>query len=299
MAQAALKVIRPVVKAVSTLSPGISGRLAFRLFCTPVGHAKVNAANPAMRAAQQLFAGAEMRRVTTCNGYVRSFCFSPAGEARGTVALLHGWAGQALFMAGFVEPLLARGFRVVTFDLPAHGGSSGSRLNFPLAIEAFAAVLRAAGIGEGQPLAGMIGHSFGGALAKAAIAGGVPVFPAIRADRLASVSAPAGMQHYGRQFSHEIGLSARGHQAFEGEVMALTGRDMESFSGVAYLRQSGVPTLVIHSRDDRKIPFSDAETLAAAGPHVRLQPLSGLGHSRILFAKAAIGAAVAFIAGDD
>jgi pimeloyl-ACP methyl ester carboxylesterase len=230
---------------------------------------------------------------------VRSFSFAPKGEPRGTVALLHGWAGQALFMAGFVEPLLARGFRVVAFDLPAHGASSGRRLTFPLAIEAFGAVLRAAGLGGGEALAGMIGHSFGGALAKAAIAGGVPVFPAIRARRLVSLSAPAGMQQYGRQFSREIGLSERGHRAFEGEAMALTGRGMESFSGVAYLRQSHVPSLVIHSRDDRKIPFSDAEALAGAGAHVRLLPLSGLGHSRILFAKEAIGAAVDFVAGPD
>lgn len=37
------------------------------------------------------------------------------------VLLVHGWSSHTGCMAGFVDPLLERGFRVVAFDAPAHG----------------------------------------------------------------------------------------------------------------------------------------------------------------------------------
>lgn len=291
MAHAALKVIRPVVKLSSALSPRITGRFAFRLFCTPVGHARINAKNPQMRAAQALFAGAEKRVVSHGCGYVQTAWFEPAGAARGTVLVLHGWTGQSVFMAGFIEPLLEKGFRVVAVDLPAHGGSSGKRLTFPLAIEAITSVVR-----DHLPLAGIVAHSFGGAVALAAVAGGVEHFAPIPAHRVVTVAAPKAMQGYGQQFAAAIGLTKRGHAAFESEVMAIAGRPMESFSGEDYLRRTQVPTLVIHAPDDKEIPFSDAEALAAAGPHVELKATPGLGHRRILMAKAVHQSAADFIA---
>ncbi len=279
MAHAALKVIRPVIALSSTLSPKITGRLAFRLFCTPMGHAPINDANPVMRAAKALFARAETRVIPHGCGFVRTMWFEPPApsQARGTVLLLHGWTGQALFMSGFVEPLLARGFRVVAMDLPAHGGSSGRQLTFPLAIEAISSVVR-----DHLPLAGIVAHSFGGAIAAAAIAGGVEAYAPIPVRRLVTIAAPKAMQGYGREFSRQLGLTKRGLAAFEGEVMAITGRPMESFAGAEYLRRTLVPTLVMHAPDDKEIPFTDAEELASAGAHVALLPMPGLGHRRIL-----------------
>lgn len=290
MAHAALKVIRPVMKLSSTLSPDITGRLAFRLFCTPIGHARINDANPQMRAAKALFGRAEHRVVTHGCGYVKTAWFEPAGVSRGTVLVLHGCTGQSLFMAGFIEPLLEKGFRVVAMDLPAHGASSGKRLTFPLAIEAISSVVR-----DELPLAGIVAHSFGGAVALAAVAGGVEAFAPIPVHRIVTVAAPRAMQGYGRQFSETLGLTSRGHAAFEGEVMAIAGRPMESFSGTDYLRRTLVPTQVIHAPDDKEIPFSDADDLASAGAHVELVPMPGLGHRRILMSPAVHQSAADFI----
>lgn len=291
MAHAALKVIRPMVRVSSALSPKITGRLAFRLFCTPVGHAPINDANPTMRDAKALFETAQIRTVTHGCGYVRTAWFTPEARSRGTVLLLHGWTGQSLFMAGFVEPLLAQGFGVVAMDMPAHGGSSGRRLTFPLAIEAVSAVVR-----DALPLAGIVAHSFGGAVAMAAIAGGVEAFAPLPVHRLVTIAAPKAMQGYGRQFSHSIGLTKRGLAAFEDEVLAIAGRPMESFSGTQYLSRTLVPTLLMHAPDDKEIPFADAEELASAGRHVELRAMPGLGHRRILMDRQVQQAAAEFIA---
>ncbi|OYU49716.1 MAG: alpha/beta hydrolase [Rhizobiales bacterium PAR1] len=291
MTHAALKVIRPVVRLSSLISPRTTGRLAFHLFCTPIGHAKVNDTTPQGRAARALFARATARQVTHGCGYVQTFRFEPEGVSRGTVLVLHGWTGQSLFMAGFIEPLLAQGFRVIAMDMPGHGASSGRRLNFALGIEAISAVVR-----DEQPLAGIVAHSFGGAVALAAVAGGVEGFPPITARRVVTVASPRAMQGYGRQFSQQLGLTQRGHHAFEAEVLAVAGRPMESFCGAEYLRRTLVPTLVMHAPDDKEIPFSDAEALAEAGSHVELRAMPGLGHRRILMSRAVQQAAAEFIA---
>lgn len=293
MPQRALKVIRPVVRLSSRLAPRWTGRTAFHLFCMPMGHAPVDARSPAMVRAKAVFAGADVSRITHGCGHVRVARFHPQGAARGRVLVLHGWGGQALFMAGFVEALTARGYEAVAMDMPGHGGSSGRKLNFPLAIEAIAALARQ----NKQAFSGVIGHSFGGAVAMAAVAGGVPLFPPLGAQRLVTVSAPAAMAPYGRMFSKTLGLGARAHAAFEGEVLAVAGRPMESFSGVEYLQQVHLPTLLIHAPDDKEIPFADAERMAGVGAHVQLHAAPGLGHRRILFDEGVQQRAADFIAG--
>jgi pimeloyl-ACP methyl ester carboxylesterase len=291
MAYPALKVIRPVLRLSSTISPRLTGRLAFRLFCTPIGHAPVDPKKPMIQQAQALFRRAVSRTVPFCRGYVRAYTFEPETAARGTVLLLHGWTGQALFMAGFVQPLLTQGFRVVAMDLPAHGGSGGKLLNIPLAVEAVTAVTR-----DHLPLAGIVCHSFGGAVAMAAIAGGVEGFPALACDRLVTLAAPDAMKPYGEAFSAAIGLTRKGHHAFEARVHEVAGRPMDSFTGRTYLAQTQIPALVIHAPDDREIPFADAEALAAASPQARLLAMPGLGHRRILMDKQVQQAAARFIA---
>jgi pimeloyl-ACP methyl ester carboxylesterase len=216
----------------------------------------------------------------------------PEGTVRGTVLMLHGWTGEAIVMAGFIEALLERGFRVIAPDLPAHGGSSGRQLTFPLAMQALNALLR----GE-PPLAGIIAHSFGGSIGMAAMASGIAAFPPVSARRFVSIAAPSTMQVYGRQFADMLGLTQRGHRAFEDQVQAIAGRPMASFSGRDFLVQSRVPSLIIHAPDDKEIPFSDAEELASAGEQVTLMAAKGHGHRRILLAKDVHIAAADFIAG--
>lgn len=290
MAQAALKVIRPVVRLSSQIAPRAVGRAAFRLFCTPIRHARTDSA--ALAPLRALHAGASHFHVSHGCGQVRVARFSPESAPLGRVLLLHGWAAQGLFMTGFAAKLVARGYEVLAMDLPAHGGSSGRRLTFPLALEAIAVLARQQ---EGD-FAGVIGHSFGGAVALAAVAGGVPLFPRLGARRIVTVAAPAAMQPYGRQFSRMIGLGPRALAAFEGEVMAIAGAPMESFSGLHYLPRIGAPVLVIHAPDDKEIPFIEAERLAASGPHVSLHAAPGLGHRRILLDEGVQAKAAAFIA---
>src|SRR5205814_10403776 len=93
-----------------SMSASIAERTAARLFTTP---------HRAPRPEQEnlLLARARAFRVDGLAAW-RWGSGSP-------VLLVHGWEGRGAQLGAFVDPLLARGFSVVTFDASAHGASPG------------------------------------------------------------------------------------------------------------------------------------------------------------------------------
>lgn len=299
MATNALRLLRPLVRAASFVAPATAGNLAFRLFCTPPRHKERsrNGTGTARTAAARL---AEARPVAIpfpC-GSVCAHVFEPLGAGRQaapapTVILIHGWTGEAAFMTAFVAPLLDRGFRVVAFDLPGHGASTGRELNIPLGVASLAAVARAFG-----PVHAIVSHSFGGAIAMAALAGSVPGQPLVAAGRLAMIAAPSSMALITRHYGRALGLGRRGQAALERRIHVVAGAPVESFEGRDQLAAIARPTLLIHCHDDRELDFGHAEALAQAGTFVRLEPMRGLGHRRILQARPVVEAVARFVAGE-
>ncbi len=188
-------------------------------------------------------------------------------------------------MAAFVQPLLDAGLRVVAFDLPAHGNSTGATLDLPTGVASLAAVARAVG-----PVEAIVAHSFGGSIALAALAGTLPAQPRVVAKRLVLIAPPSSMQEVARWFAGRIGLGPRGLRALEARIHAVAGMPVTAFAGAAQLQRYG-------GQDDREVPFAHAQALTDAGPFVRLEALSGLGHRRILTAPRVTARVADFVAG--
>lgn len=295
---AALKVIRPVVNAASSLAPRLVGNLAFKAFCIPPKPRRLTETQAQLtdRALRRLQDGETLRLAyhgtTFPGGDIAAWRFASVTKpARGVVALVHGWTSRAAFMSAFVEPLTEAGFDVVLLDLPGHGASPGRTLHVSNGIAALHALHRATG-----PWAGLVGHSFGGALAVAFASGAVAGFPPVAVGRLALISAPHSMPAIFRMFGSAIGLSPRGQEYLDANVLRLSGRDLASFECDRLLASVGVPTVVVHAPDDREVPVESAQAYAAAGPHVTLKLLPGLGHRRILYSPAAAREVTGFVA---
>jgi pimeloyl-ACP methyl ester carboxylesterase len=295
MADIALRLLRPLIRVSSFLAPKTSGRLAFKAFCTPPRRPQGNANRKgAVKSATTRLQASEAVSIPFPCGSVAAYVFDPPGadpvEQRPTVILVHGWTGAAVFMTAFVAPLLAAGFRVVAYDLPAHGASTGSELNIPLGVASLAAVARAF-----APVHAIVTHSFGGAIALAALAGTVPGQPVVKAKRLAMIAAPSSMTLVTRRFGATIGLGARGQAALERRIHVVAGAPVTAFEGAGQLASVGLPALIVHCRDDKELGFHHAEALATAGSFARLVPMNGLGHRRILQAKPVVEAVTGFV----
>jgi pimeloyl-ACP methyl ester carboxylesterase len=296
MATSSLRLLRPLVRASSFIAPRLTGRLAFKAFCTPPRSKQGANRGAAVKPVTERLAGATRVSVPFPCGSVSAYVFEPA--AGGTrmpapsVILLHGWTGEAAFMAAFVAPLLRAGFRVVAYDLPAHGRSSGAELNVPIGVASLAAMARAF-----APVHAIVSHSFGGSIALAALAGTVPAQPRVRVERLAMICPPSSLTLVTRQFGTTIGLGQRGQAALEQRIHLVAGTPVTAFEGADQLVRIGKPTLVVHCRDDKEVGFGNAQALAAAGPFVRLEALQGLGHRRILQSKTVAALVADFVAG--
>ena len=218
-----------------------------------------------------------------------------AGETWGTgpaVYLVHGWAGHGAQLGAFVEPLVARGFRVVTFDAPSHGrsgpGSFGPRSS---SILEFSAALTAV-VGAHGSAHGVIAHSMGGAATAVALCDGMS------ADRVVLVAPMASPESYARQLGTALGFGEATHRRVISRVERRVGAPMRHFDVPELGRAVAMPaTLVVHDRADAFTPVSDGAAIAAAWPTARLHVTTGLGHARLLRDPAVVAEVVDFVAG--
>lgn len=261
--------LRAVFAVLALLSPRAAGRAALRLFCTPRRHRR-----PAWEA--QIAARGSTLRVGS-NLAALAFGEGPA------ILLVHGWEGRGTQLGRFIDPLVTAGFRVVALDNPAHGDSSGTRTDLIECTEALRRVGRDLG-----PLAGIVAHSFGGAITTLAIERGLAV------AAVALISTPSSIEGVISRFGALTGVRGAAMRAFREGIERQTGvrlKDVEIFERVAGVR---VPALIVHDRGDREVPFEDAEQLAARWPAAELLATRALGHRRILKDDGVIARTVSF-----
>ena len=294
MASIGVKVIRGLFGAAERVAPQIGGRAAFELFCrTPNPRRLSEGERRAIDRAAGFMEEARHHRLSVGNRCVMVHEFRPRGgrDNAGTVLVLHGWRSRTEYMKSLIEAYRDAGFRVMSLDLPGHGGSAGRRLNLASAVRA----AHVAGEWFG-PFAAVIGHSFGGAVAVNAVAGSITGIPPLAASKLVLIAAPSSMADLFRDFGRYLNLGPRTQSAMADQVRSIAGRPLDEFVGSRQLAETPVPTLVIHAPDDREVPADHAELFAQAGGHVRLRWAPGLGHRRILSDPDIVEDALGFVA---
>jgi pimeloyl-ACP methyl ester carboxylesterase len=190
-------------------------------------------------------------------------------------------------MDGFVAPLVARGMRVVAFDQPAHGVSSGRRATIDDMANATVGVARIIG-----PLHGVIGHSLGATATAIALARGM------KAERAALFAPAAEVQHFVRRFASAVGLS----DDVTAEMLAILrrelGGDFDAVDVRLLAHRLHAKALVLHDPKDAEVPFDHGRAIADAWPGAELRRLDGLGHNRPIRHRETIEEAVRFVAAE-
>lgn len=188
-----------------------------------------------------------------------------------TVLLVHGWEGRGSQMGAFIEPLVAAGFRVVTFDAPGHGRSTGQRSSLVEMADAVSDIGRAAG-----PLYGIVAHSAGAAVTTMALADG------LRAEQVVFLAPPADPGRFLYALADWLGLPEdiprRTQERIE-RRFDVRWKDLET---TALAPRMKVPLLILQDRDDRQVRLGEAEKIRQSWPQARLLTTTGLGHVRPL-----------------
>lgn len=203
------------------------------------------------------------------------------GESAPLVLLVHDWECQIHDMLPFVQPLLDAGARVVAFDAPAHGRSSGDEAS----VLDMAAAIRAVAAAAGGGVTAVIAHGVGASALTLAIQEGFDAGRAVLLAPLVDLTLPL------RQIAHVLRLDLDGEHALGREVDRALGTPLASLHlhGDALTR-----ALLIHSVDDRIMPVSDGLLLAASWPGLSTHLVQGLGHRRLLSDAGVVDRAVGF-----
>ncbi len=272
----AVRLTRAALQAAYVLSEDLGTSIAERLFTSPRRHTRPPRER-AVLASARAFTVPVTLRSPRWNG-ARTQVAAWRWGVGPTVLLVHGWEGRGSQLGALVEPLVAAGLSVVTFDAPAHGDSPGNRLYLTDHADAIADVAAAVG-----PLHAIVAHSFGCAATLLAHSRG-----GVDAARNVMISPNVLIADSLEQFARLVGLDDAERSLLEHQIVTATGMTVDSLGleHVATCREAAL--LVIHDRDDREVPVLHAERLTQAWPSARLHITEGLGHRRILRDRAVL-----------
>jgi len=206
--------------------------------------------------------------------------------SRPMVVLVHGWSGRGSQMGAFAAPLVAAGFRVLSFDAPGHGQTAGNSTNIFEMRDVLNAIAD-----KIAPIHSLVTHSFGGMVSALALSEGLAVNKAVL------ISPPAQVEYLINRFSdvmrfpHAVrnNLKARLNKRFGDQTLA------QISTMITSRRLEHIPALIIHDQQDHDVPLQQAEKVHANWPDSEFIKTKGLGHKRILYNAEVIETVVGFI----
>jgi len=268
-----LRLTRAAFGVVQRASPGLAALWAERLFCSPP-----------RRQISERMAGwlAQARRFDVTVGARRVAAWS-WGERGPGVLLVHGWGSRGARFVDLGGALLSSGYRVVTFDAPGHGESSGRLSSGPEFARAAGTVASAVG-----GVSAVVGHSLGGFAAALAIRVG------LRVRRAVFIAPSANVNTYSARFASLLGVRDPVMASMRARLERRLGFDWRLMDVPRFAAEMTVPLLVVHDRDDQEVPWDDGAVIARAWPDAELVTTTGLGHHRILSDPDVVSRVVAF-----
>lgn len=202
------------------------------------------------------------------------------------ILLVHGWAGRASQFRSFIHRFTDAGYKVVSFDAPAHGLSKGSQTT----IIDFKDVILALKNALGEPRA-VIGHSLGGTASLYALTEG------LNTQTVVTISTPTIGEEIIGEFSSRINSSPRAGEYLKTFIRVKYNRSFDELMASHFAQRlpREVDLLVIHDEHDKEASLQNAHRMVEAYPKAQFIKTTGLGHVRILRDDTVIETCLAFI----
>ncbi len=272
-ASPSLWVLRTAFRTVGAVAPGVAARWAETIFCRPPR-------NDPRPAEEAFLATGTQLKVRSENQDLAVWSWG-----KGPIVLLaHGWGSRAGRFSTLARALLDAGFRVVLFDAPAHGASTGRLASLPQFSHALRAVAESVG-----PVYALVGHSLGGAAVSLAMEMG------LRAERAVLLAPPADVVLFSRAFAEHLRIPVRAHDAMRRNLENRLQIRWEELHIPTLARRMTASALVVHDREDREVPYAHGADIAEAWPGAELLSTTGLGHRAVMWDPEVIRRTIGFL----
>lgn len=275
-----VQVLRFTFKFLGKVAPPLGAKLMYRLWFSTPRYNEPSRERFMRESSTQSF-------LETKYGDIAIYQWGNDDENTPLVILVHGWSGRGPQLASFTEMLLDAGYKVLAFDAPGHGQSSGNATNLPI----FADTLNQIASHYGQPYA-IIAHSFGVMVTAYALTAHM-----LQARKVVCLSSPTAVSYLVDKFIDIFEIPASVSNRFRKYFERDFGTDLWThFSADENARQLAIPALIIHDEKDEDVDWHMSEELATAWPDAEFVKTSGYGHRRILRAQDVIGMIKKFLA---
>ncbi len=198
--------------------------------------------------------------------------YSWGNENGKKILVVHGWTGHGTSLWKLIKRLTEEGYRVYSFDAPAHGQSPTKSTLMLEFIESIKNMDKTYG-----PFEAVIGHSMGGISALNAIGS-----HGVQTRKLITVGIPDSIKRIFYQFAEALGLSEKIAEKNIEYIKRVYQMDIDKISGSYNAERTTVPTFVIHDKFDKEVPYTEALQIARKLPNGKLLITEGLGHRRII-----------------
>jgi len=275
-----LKLFQLAFKIGGWLSPKITSRFAYRLWLTSPRFKTPVSEHDSLKSAIVEFHSIK-------NHKIASYIWGRSKPtAKPTVLLVHGWSGRGTQLGSFVEPLLDAGYRVLSFDAPAHGKSSGKQTTIYEIADVILALEQ-----HYNGFVAVISHSFGGPCTALAIKKGLNI------KHFVAICPPASLRELVTKFIHTLHINNKTSAQLINHIEGFFGTDVwQQLSMTTLVKNINIPGFVIHDKHDTDIPLEEGRAVAKAWHDAPLKITDGLGHRRILRDDDVIKSAIDFIA---
>jgi pimeloyl-ACP methyl ester carboxylesterase len=243
------------IAAAASVTEELGGCTAARIFSTPHRHAQPDSEHSLLALARAFRVGGLAAWRWGTGPYV---------------VLMHDWEGRGAERGTFVEPLLAAGLSVVTFDAPAHGVSPGARATMSDFADALTSIVDRFGAPEA-----IIAHSFGALGALLAVRRGVET------KAMVLIGAPS-LKEQARRFQSSLDLPEGVMDRMRHSLERSVGSAWTEVEAPQLARGIYVSGLIVHDEGDRAASPCTSAELARVWPDAELVMTEGLGHRRIL-----------------
>lgn len=274
----ALKILRSAFRNIGRISPKIAGSFAYKLWFRPTRFKTPAREKPFI----------DSSKIVTHkigNNEIVTYSWSLDNTGRPLVLLVHGWNGRGTQLGSFVQPLLDNGFRVISFDAPAHGKSTGKQTNLYEIADVIVSLQNLYGTIDAT-----ITHSFGGPCTAVAIQKGY------KTNRIVSISPPASTRGLVEKFNEALHIPEKAANIMAQLIEKNYGQSIwEDISMKNTVKTIEQPGLIIHDSNDIDVPIEEGKIIAQAWKNSQFMETTGLGHRRILREATVISESVGFI----
>lgn len=247
------------LNAFTRVWPQKGGKMVFKLFCTP----KPREIHPEEMAFLQT---ARQGKINFQGQSIRTYTW---GTGPKKVLLVHGWQSLSARWKPLVETLISSEFTLLAYDAPGHGLSGGRQFTIPENAELIHRIMKVQGDFEA-----VVGHSLGSlSLLYAAARHELPEI-----KKWVLMAPPISLNDLVSLFQTTLSLNSGTMNRMIGEMKAATPGGLETFGLAQLVTNLSSPGLIIHDRDDDRVPYGNATALAAVWPQARLVSTRGLGH---------------------